>query len=112
MADIHFENNINNLLLNANRLNVEKKEGTGEIKSAEQTETTKSFGETLKESIEKVNQLQLDADQAIVDFATEKNPDIHNTMIAIQKAGVSFQIMMEVRNKILSAYEEVMRMQV
>jgi len=38
--------------------------------------------------------------------------DIHNTMIAIEKADLTFQLMMQVRNKIISAYEEIMRMQV
>jgi flagellar hook-basal body complex protein FliE len=41
-----------------------------------------------------------------------ENQDIHNTMIAIEKADLSFQMMMQIRNKIINAYEEIMRMQV
>lgn len=106
MAEINFEKSINNVLLNVDRLNSGNLE-SGRIQNDGDSVT---FADTLKESIEKVNMLQLEADQAIVDFATEENPDIHNTMIAIQKADVSFKVMMEVRNKILQAYEEVMRM--
>ena len=69
------------------------------------------FGDVIKESIAKVNQLQLEAESAIQDL-TFKKGDIHNAMIAIEKADISFQLMVQVRNKILSAYEEVMRMQV
>ena len=72
----------------------------------------KTFSETLKESISEVNQLQKEAETAIQDLATGKTNDIHNTMIAIEKADISFKMMMKVRNKILDAYQEIMRMQV
>ena len=72
----------------------------------------KSFSETMKESILKVNDVQMQADQSIVDLTTGKNTDLHQTMIAVEKAEVTFQLMMQVRNKLISAYEEVSRMQV
>ncbi|MBI3358693.1 MAG: flagellar hook-basal body complex protein FliE [Nitrospirae bacterium] len=72
----------------------------------------KTFSETLKDSILKVNDVQMQADQSIVDLTTGKNTDLHQTMIAIEKAEVTFQLMMQVRNKLMSAYEEVSRMQV
>jgi len=72
----------------------------------------KPFMETLKESINQTNSIQLKADQAVADLATGKTHDLHQTMIAIEKADVSFQLMMQVRNKILSAYEEMTRMQI
>jgi len=72
----------------------------------------KTFAQTLKESILKVNDVQMQADQSIVDLTTGKNTDIHQTMIAVQKAEVTFQLMMQVRNKLISAYEEISRMQV
>ena len=72
----------------------------------------KTFSETLKESIQKVNDIQMEADQAIVDLTTGRKQDLHQTMIAIEKADVSFQLMMQVRNKIIAAYEEVSRMQI
>ena len=72
----------------------------------------KPFMETLKESLSQVNNIQKEADQSVVDLASGKDQEIHQTMIAIEKADVSFQLMMKVRNKILSAYEEISRMQV
>lgn len=71
-----------------------------------------SFSEMLKDSIEKVNRLQLEADQASQELILGKDTNLHQVMIAIEKANVSFQFMMQVRNKILSAYEEMMRMQI
>ena len=72
----------------------------------------KDFSAFLKESVEKVNQLQLEANEAINSIAAGESDDIHNTMIAIQKADVSFRMMMEIRKKLVEAYEQVMRMQV
>jgi flagellar hook-basal body complex protein FliE len=71
-----------------------------------------SFGAVLKGTIDQVNQVQMEADQAIKELAAGNEKDIHQTMIALEKAEVSFQLMMQVRNKIVSAYEEIMRMQV
>jgi len=70
------------------------------------------FLENLKESMSLVNEAQLRADQAVVDFEAGKSQNIHETMIALQKADLSFQLMMQVRNKILSAYDEVSKMQI
>lgn len=72
----------------------------------------KSFIETLKESIEQVNQLQKSAEEAAQNLALGKEKDVAQTLIAIEKANVSFQLMMQVRNKILDAYQEIMRMSV
>ena len=69
----------------------------------------KSFADLLKDSIDEVNRMQMEADGAVSDLATGAKPDIHGTMIALQKADISFKVMMEVRNKILSAYQELMR---
>ncbi len=71
-----------------------------------------SFGDVLKESINKVTALEKDANTEIEKLAKMENKDIHNTMLAIEKADLSFQLMMQVRNKIITAYEEIMRMQV
>ncbi len=70
------------------------------------------FEDMLKESLEKVNALQGEADKNIEGLAAGKGGDLHNTMIAIEKADLSFNLMVQVRNKLLAAYEEIMRMQV
>ena len=72
----------------------------------------KPFSKVLTESIEKVNDLQKQADKAIDELAIGDSKDIVQTMIQMEKADVSFRLMMQVRNKILQAYEEVMRTQV
>jgi flagellar hook-basal body complex protein FliE len=70
------------------------------------------FADVLKESIEKVNSIQSEADQAIKGLSTGQVNNIHETMIAIEKANLSFNMMVQVRNKLVSAYEEIMRTQV
>ena len=66
----------------------------------------------LKGSVEKVNTMQNEADQAVQDLLVGKDQNIHQVMIAVEKANLSLQMMMQVRNKIMSAYEEIMRTQV
>jgi flagellar hook-basal body complex protein FliE len=72
---------------------------------------SESFRKMLAGSLNEVNQLKLDADEAINDFAAGKQNDIHQTMISLEKADVAFQLMMQIRNKVIAAYETVMRMQ-
>lgn len=71
-----------------------------------------TFAETLTESLRKVNDLQKEADVAIEDFVAGKTGNIHDTMISVSKADIAFKLTMQVRNKIVEAYQEVMRMQV
>jgi len=73
----------------------------------------KGFGEFLAESLQKVDALQKDADAAVERVARgEPGAGIQETMVAVEKADVAFKLMMEVRQKILDAYQEMMRMQV
>jgi len=71
-----------------------------------------SFSKALLKSIQKVNDLQKQADKSIEELATGEERDIAQTMIAVEKANVSFQLMTQIRNRIVEAYQEVMRMQV
>jgi len=71
-----------------------------------------SFAGMLKSSLAEVNQLQQKADAAITALATGEKASLHDTMIAIEQADVSFRLMMQVRNKIVDAYQEIMRIQV
>lgn len=72
----------------------------------------KPFGDVLKEAIAEVNRLQSEADKAAKDLAIGRAENIHDVMIAMEKASVSFRMMMQVRNKVIEAYQEIMRMQV
>lgn len=71
-----------------------------------------SFADVLKSSIDKVNGLQNEADHATQQFLLGNDTNIHQVMIAMEKASLSFQLMMQVKNKIVNAYEEMMRTQV
>lgn len=100
MNPIHFPNQIDSLA-----------GPIGSIKPAQEAHS-KTFGEILQGVIHDVNQLQIEADQSINDLATGKQTDIHQTMIAVEKAGISFELLMQIRNKIIAAYETIMRTQV
>ncbi len=71
-----------------------------------------SFGDVLKEAISTTNALQKQSDHEIQKIMTGESQDLHSTLIAVQKADLSFQMMMQVRNKLVQAYQEIMRMQV
>jgi len=71
-----------------------------------------SFADFLKGSVEKVNTMQKEADQAVQDLLVGKDQNIHQVMIAVEKANLSLNMMMQVRNKLINAYEEIMRTQV
>jgi len=66
----------------------------------------------LKGSLDQVNQLQNEADTSIDNLANGTQTDIHQTMIAVEKADVSFELLMQIRNKLIAAYDKVMRMPV
>ncbi len=70
------------------------------------------FGALLEKTMGDVERLQQEAAQAAEGMAAGQTEGIHETMIALKKAELSFKMMMQVRNKIVKAYEEVMRMQV
>jgi len=99
MADIRIHSNLRPL---GDALKVEKPVSGGS--------SVKPFGEVLKESISEVNKLQIDADRSINDLVTGKSKDIHETMIAISKADLAFRMTLQVRNKVIDAYQEIMRM--
>jgi flagellar hook-basal body complex protein FliE len=71
-----------------------------------------SFGDVLKGMLNETNQLQTNANDIAQKFATGEISDIHEVMIAAEKAGVSFELVLEIRNKLVEAYQELMRMQV
>ena len=74
--------------------------------------TQGSFGEMMIEALNKVNNLQLQANSAIDNLVSGKTKNIHETMIAVEKADVAFRTMNQVRNKVIEAYREIMKMQV
>jgi flagellar hook-basal body complex protein FliE len=71
-----------------------------------------SFQETLDDAIRLVGQQVKTSETEIARAAAGESPDIHQTLIALQTAELSFQFALQARNKLVNAYEEVMRMQV
>jgi flagellar hook-basal body complex protein FliE len=76
------------------------------------TTSEKSFGQFLSDAVSNVNELQNKADQASADLATGRIEDISQVVIAAEKAAVALQLTIQVRNKVLESYQEMMRMQV
>jgi flagellar hook-basal body complex protein FliE len=85
--------------------------GSDAAQKQKQVQNDASFGTMLAQSLEEVNRLHIAADEAIENLAAGKQKNIHETMIAMEKADVAFQLLMQVRNKIIAAYETIMRMQ-
>ena len=94
MGDLRIDN-IQHTVVNPNKTANQK--GTAE------------FGEVIKGAINRVNGLEKEADKSIVDLLQGK-ADIHETMIALQKADVSMRLFLAIRNKVIDAYREIMRM--
>ncbi|HHV80805.1 MAG TPA: flagellar hook-basal body complex protein FliE [bacterium] len=76
----------------------------------EGSKSEESFLAVLGESIEKVNKLQLDAERMVTAFSAGEDIDIHNVMMAIERANLALSVVTEVRNRALEAYQEMMRM--
>ncbi len=100
IKDITLDNSIRTLLDSGGKV-----EGSG-LNAGES-----SFDNLLNNTISEVNDLQKEAESATSELL-KSSGSIHDTMIAIEKADLSFRFMMKVRSKILDAYQEVMRMQV
>jgi flagellar hook-basal body complex protein FliE len=93
-------------------------DGLDQIKGSVIPETTtsknsdKSFAATLSDAIKGVNEMQKASDKASQDLATGKTDNVADVMIAAEKADIALRVMVQVRNKIIDAYNEVMKMQV
>jgi len=77
------------------------------IKKSDKT----GFADLIKSYISDVNKKQIDADKAIEKFIKGENMDITSTVLSIEKAEVSLQLFLQIRNKLLQSYKEIMRIQ-
>jgi len=84
------------------------KSEAGSQKQAVESGISRTFEKLLQD----VNQQHLNAEAKQVELLVTDNKDIHGTMLALEKADLSMRLMLQIRNKLVSAYEEVMRMQV
>ena len=79
----------------------------GAAKSPDQAD---GFGQVLREAVTQIDQAQGEAQNKIGEVMKGNGGDLHSAMIAVEKADLSFQLMLQVRNKIVAAYQEVSRM--
>lgn len=80
-------------------------------KSAD-TRSPAGFGDMLTSMVNRVNETQLAGDQAIERLQSGKAEHLHEVMIAVEQADISLRMAVQIRNKALTAYEEIMRMQI
>ncbi len=71
---------------------------------------SEGFGTSLREALGTVNRLQQDAAQAAENFSVGRTQDVASTLITMEKANLGFQLALQVRNKLLEAYQEILRM--
>jgi len=70
------------------------------------------FMDLLMKSLDEVNRLQTEADQSVQDLYTGKTDDVAGVFTAVNKAGVAFDLLMEIRNKLVDAYQEIQQIRV
>ncbi len=81
------------------------------LERANKTTDGGDFSKVLQESLGEVNKTQVKADKAMADIATGEVKNLHQAALAIGKAETSMKVMLEIRNKALSAYKEIARTQ-
>jgi flagellar hook-basal body complex protein FliE len=84
----------------------------GANNAAAGVKTDGGFGSVVKDAVESLAKSQSTAEKETAMAVTGESPDLHRTIIALQTADLSFQFALQVRNKVVGAYEEIMRMQV
>jgi flagellar hook-basal body complex protein FliE len=85
--------------------------GSSSLSGELSTDGAAGFRDVLHSAIDDIQQLESQADAKVAGVLAGTGTDVHRAMIAVEKADLSFQLMMQVRNKIVSAYEEISRMQ-
>ena len=80
-------------------------------RAAGRTRSTDSFAQTLGQVLDQLQQLQAAADASALQLATGGEVELHDVMLALEKANLGFQLSIQVRNKLIEAYQEIMRMQ-
>jgi flagellar hook-basal body complex protein FliE len=86
--------------------------GTPETLQTEKPGNGKSFSETLQDMFQDVNQAQVTADKATQSFVAGDPIQLHEVMLAVEKADIALRTATAFRNKIVEAYQEIMRMPV
>ena len=87
--------------------------GIGELpqQTSTQQDDSGGFSAVLKNALSQVDQLSTGAEQQINNLVAGGNADVSTVMVAVEKADIAFQLMMQVRNKIVTAYQDIEKMQ-
>jgi flagellar hook-basal body complex protein FliE len=85
--------------------------GLPKLPSLHPDDAQAGFGAVLSTALARVNELETGANQQVGNLLKGGNTDMSTVMIAVEKADVAFQMMMQVRNKIVSAYQDIEKMQ-
>jgi len=93
-------NNINKINLNTTKL---------DTNSIDNENKSSSFKDVLKNFVGDVNKMQLEADDKVNRLATGEITNIHDVMVKVEEANLSFSLMMEIRNKIVEGYKEILK---
>lgn len=99
---------MNHMAISSNPIVSEEFPKVGQTKSG----LGKEFSDALFTAVNEVNNQHQNADKAILNVQAGNTSSLHEAMIALEKADISFRTMLTVRNKIIEAYQEIMRMQV
>jgi flagellar hook-basal body complex protein FliE len=94
--------------------------GTGGLAQAGETIASKPagqpgkvpFGQVIDQLLGDANGQQVQADQAVRELALGQSDNVHDVLLAVAKADLSFRMILEVRNRLTEAYQEIMRMQI
>lgn len=85
----------------------------GDITGSKRISSTgEGFGSVIRDAVESIDQSQKGAEAEIAKAVSGESPDLHKTIIALQTADLKFQLGLQVRNKLIGAYDEIMRMPV
>ena len=101
-----------NFAVSENFASVNMDVNSGNRVSIKEKKEGKSFTDHLVEAYQNVNKMNVTADKMATNLSTGKTENIHETMLAISQAEIGFKLMVQVRNKALEAYQEIMRMQI
>lgn len=87
-------------------------EGMGRKRTLRGQESDKTFSEMIQNAISSVDDASKEADQKTADLVAGKTENVHDVMLSMTKAQQSFELMTEIRNKLLETYQSVSRMQI
>lgn len=80
--------------------------------STPQARPESGFADLLNKAIDETNDAQLTADKAVTDLSTGKADNLHEVMLSMEEADISMRMLVQMRNKVVEAYQEIIRMQV